>query len=141
MKPTSATMRLYTTDEDEAIVTLIARPHRNYQWRFLTMFAQGLQRLSKLDRPSVYYRVLFHALSVLDPVQWRHMTAREVAEATGMSLISAQRASAMLRMDKVLMEKGKGAALRMRLNNQIAWASTSEKHNQATPDLEIRDAR
>lgn len=105
------------------------------------MFAQGLQRLSKLDRPSVYYRVLFHALSALDPVQFRSMTARETAESTGMAMISAQRAIMMLRKDQVLQEKGAGASLRMRLNNQIAWASTSEKHNAALPDPEIKDAR
>lgn len=105
------------------------------------MFAQGLQRLSKLDRPSVYYRALFHALSVLDPVQFRSMTTKETAEATGMSVISAQRASMMLRADGVLLQKGTGAGMKMRLNNQIAWASTAEKHNQADQDQEIRDAR
>ena len=105
------------------------------------MFANGLSRLSELDRPSVYYRALFHSLAVLDPVQFRTLTARQVADATGMSHISAQRALAMLEADRVLLRTGKGVAKRMRLNNQVAWASTSEKHNQAVMDLEIVDGR
>jgi hypothetical protein len=136
-----AVARLYTKDENEATVVLIARPHRNYQWRFLTMFLTGLKKLSNLDRPSVYYRVLFHALATLDPVQFRSLTAREVSESTDMSLISAQRAITMLRADKVLISKGKGSALRYRMNNQVAWASTAEKHNQAMPDQDLIDGR
>lgn len=136
-----ATHRLYTTDENDTTVVLLARPHRNYQWRFLTMFTPGLTKLSQLDRPSVYYRTLFHALSVLDPVQFRSFTARECAESAGISMISAQRAIAMLEQDQVLIRIGKGSAKRMRLNNQVAWASTSEKHNAAEMDPEPTDAR
>jgi len=136
-----ATMRLYTTDENETTVVLMAKRHRHYRWRFLTMFANGLQSLSELDRPAVYYRALFHCLAVLDPVQFRTLTARQVADATGMAHISAQRALAMLEADRVLLRTGKGVGKKLRLNNQVAWASTSEKHNLAQMDLEIVDGR
>lgn len=135
------TTRLYAETEAGSTVVLIARQHRLYQERFKTMFHGAFQLLAGADRPSVYYRVFFQGCALLDPVQFRRVSAREFAEASGMSLISAQRACAMLEADRVFLVKGKGSGKALKLNNRLCWASSSEKHNLATPDPEVIDAR
>ncbi|MEM1079530.1 MAG: hypothetical protein AAGI09_13495 [Pseudomonadota bacterium] len=136
------TVRLYTKTEDGSTVVLEApRVRAYYRERFLTMFMNTSRLLATMDRPQVYYRALFHLLSVLDPIQMRRYSARELAQATGMSQVSAERAMAMLEADRVLMRTGKGTAKALRINNNLAWASTAEKHNLTEVDPEIIDAR
>ncbi|MEM7643149.1 MAG: hypothetical protein AAF366_11540 [Pseudomonadota bacterium] len=105
------------------------------------MFHTTFERLAQMDRPPCYHRTLWHLLSVLDPVQFRGVSAREVAEATGQSLSSVERGLAMLQADRMLIAKGKTAGKRLRINNRLAWASSSERFAEVQPDLDPVDAR
>ena len=97
--------------------------------------------ISRLDRPACYYRTLQFLLATLDPIQWRRLSAREIATEAIMSMSSAERAIAMLIADKVTFAQGTTAARALRLNNRIVWKSNSEKWNCVQPDEEIIDAR
>jgi len=105
------------------------------------MFQPATAAIARFDRPSVYYRALLHLMTVLDPIQWRRYSSRELAEEANMSVSSAERALTMLQADNVIMAKGTSSARSRRLNNQIAWASSSERHNLVDLDPEPEDAR
>lgn len=135
------TVQLYTEDSDGTTVILTAQRRLRYTMRFKTMFEPTFQSMATMDRPSTYWRVLFHALAVLDPVQFRPLPNSDISEATGMSQLSAQRALTMLIADRVLIPKGNTSGRRVRINNRIAWGSTAHKHNLAEADLEVIDAR
>lgn len=123
------------------MVVLQMRQNRNYDRRFKTMFENSMVRLAGFDRPPVYYRVMLFLMTVLDPIQFRRMSAREISDEIGMSRISAERALSMLETDKVIFCKGATGAKARRLNNQVVWSSSSEKWNSAVADPVIQDAR
>ena len=105
------------------------------------MFESTFSLLAGLDRPACYYRTLCQCLTMMDPTQWRRISAREICEASGMSHMSAQRGLALLQSDKVIFGKGRGASRSYRLNNRIVSMTTSEKWNNLDPDLEVIDSR
>lgn len=108
------------------------------------MFSETATILSKLDRPPVYYRALLHLATVLDPIQSRRFSARELAEATGMAQASATRALAMLEADRVIFATGSTAAKSRRLSRQLFSMSSSERWAEAQelePDPVPEDAR
>lgn len=137
-----ATMRLYAEDEHGSTIVLQMRSFRGYgKRRFKTMFEEAMNRLACLDRPPVYYRTMLYLLNVLDPVQFRRISGREITEAIGISMSSAERALAMLEADQVIFCKGKSGAKARRLNNQVCWASKAERFASAVADLEVIDSR
>lgn len=105
------------------------------------MFDTTFQFLAGLDRPSAYHRTLWQCLALMDPVQFRRISATEICKAAGMSHISAQRGLAMLQADRVIFGQGKGAARAYRLNNRLVSMTSSEKWNKLSPDPEVIDAR
>lgn len=105
------------------------------------MFDTTFQSMAKMDRPPCYYRALFQCLSLMDPIQFRRISAREIAEASGLSFASAQRAMSMLQADRAIIGKGKASSRAYRLNNRLCSMSSSERWNQETPDLEMIDSR
>lgn len=105
------------------------------------MFDTTFQQLSGMDRPSVYYRTLFQCLAMLDPTQWRRISAKEMCKAAGMSHVSAQRGLAMLQEDRVIFGQGQTASRAYRLNNRLISMTSSEKWNNLDPDPEVIDAR
>lgn len=135
-------VRLYAEDETGATVILHTRRHRLYPMRFWTMFETTTALLATLDRPVCYHRALLFLLTVLDPIQFRRVSAREVAQGAKISMASAERALALLELDAVIIANGQptGAKAR-RLSNRLCWASNSERFNQTDPDPEVRDAR
>lgn len=139
--PTPATLRLYTETEDQATVALIARRHRNYPERFKTMFQSSFHRMAEWDRPAVYHRVLWALLAELDPIQFRAFSHREIREATGLSMAGIEKAMKMLQADRMILTKGHSSARRIRLNNNLAWASTSEKFHHVERDPMPEDSR
>ena len=137
-----STLVLYATDTNGATVQLEAIKSRRYQERFWTMFTTTTARVAGFDRPPAYFRALMVCLTELDPIQFRRISAREIATAAKMSAISAERALTMLESDGVIIANGgqTGAKAR-RLNNTLAWASKAEHHRATTPDPEIIDTR
>lgn len=139
---TPPTVTLYTEDTNGTTVQLEAAPRRRYKERFLTMFMTTTQTLAGFDRPPAYHRALLTCLTMLDPIQFRKVSAREIAEASRLSVVSATRALAMLEADRVLITNGEQTAAKARrLNNTLGWASTAHRHGETTPDPEIIDAR
>jgi len=133
---------LYTEDTNGTTIQLEATKSRRYRERFLTMFMTTTQTLAAFDRPPCYHRALLTCLAKLDPIQFRKVSAREIAEASRLSPVSAERALAMLEADRVLITNGEATAAKARrLNNNLAWASTAHRHSMETPDPEIIDAR
>lgn len=140
-KPAPEAPRLYAEDEDGSTVILQLRRNRTYGQRFLTMFTTAAHQLSEMDRPPVYFRTLMFLLTALDPIQFRRLSAREVVEATGISLASADRALGQLEADKVIFCQGKTGAKARRLNRNLAWMSSAEKFAASEGDPMIVDAR
>jgi len=105
------------------------------------MFHSTFTTLAAMDRPPCYHRTLLFALSELDPIQWRTLTASTISRETEQSRSSVERALAMLEADGVLLTKGSTVAKRRRINNRLAWASTSDKWHDALPDPHPEDAR
>lgn len=140
MKPHER-VKLYTETEEGATIVLSAARARLYQGRFKTMFEASTMTIAMMDRPPVYYRAMLWLAAVLDPVQWRKISAREVARETGISISSAERALTMLEKDRVILTDGRTFAKVRRLNNNLFWASSSEKWNRAERDPEVIDAR
>lgn len=106
------------------------------------MFPQAMEALAKMDRPACYHRALYYCLSHLDPVQLRHLSARDLATETRQSMSSAERALAMLEADGVVIADGRNtAAKRRRLNNNLCWASSAHKHSETPSDPVPEDAR
>lgn len=135
-------LALYTTDTNGTTVQLEAVRRGRYPRRFLTMFPQAMEALAKMDRPACYHRALYYCLSHLDPVQWRHLSARDLATDTRQSMSSAERALSMLEADGVVIADGRNsAAKRRRLNNNLCWASSAHRHSETTPDPVPEDAR
>lgn len=132
---------LYAEDAQGATVQLMGRPRARYRERFWTMFLDATTTLAAMDRPAAYYRCLLFLLTVLDPVQPRRVSAREVAEGAKLSQASAERALAMLEADGVIHGKGVTGAKARRLTNRLVWASTAEKHGCATRDPDVTDSR
>lgn len=134
-KEGAASWRLYAEDEKQATVILRATKHHHYGERFLTMFSNTAEGLAQFDRPSVYYRTLIFLATKLDPIQFRRMSAREVAEGVGISQASAERALMMLESDKVLIHnhQATGAKAR-RLNNRLFWGSSAQKRSETELD-------
>ena len=143
MTPRSAdTITLYTEDTNGATIQLEGITSRRYRERFVTMFMTTTQTLAAFDRPPCYHRALLTCLAMLDPIQFRKVSAREIADASRLSPVSAERALAMLEADRVLISNGEATARKARrLNNNLAWASTAHKHGLTDPDPEIIDAR
>ena len=111
------------------------------------MFPAALSILSELDRPPTYFRALLAILPSLDPIQFRAVSAAEVAAAANMCNASAERALTMLERDNVLITNGKTTvAKRRRLNNRLFWASKATAYPDGggeTVDLdpEVMNAR
>lgn len=105
------------------------------------MFESTFQLLAAMDRPSAYHRTLMQCLAMMDPVQYRRISAREICEKSGMSHMSAQRGLAMLQADRVIIGQGAGAGKAYRLNNRLVSMTSSEKWNALPPDIEVIDSR
>jgi len=105
------------------------------------MFEGSSQLLATLDRPTCYFRTLHFLLAMLDPVQWRRISAREIAQGAGLSMSSAERGLSMLESDRAIFCRGTTSAKSRRLNNRLVSKTTSEKWNAATPDPEVIDSR
>lgn len=106
------------------------------------MFIPGAATIAKWDRPAAYYRVLLFCMATLDSQQLRALSAREIKDGTGLSLISVERALAMLEADKVICTNGqKTAARRRRLSNHLCWSSRADAHHAAMPDPALEDGR
>ena len=105
------------------------------------MFDSTFSFLAGLDRPAAYYRTLMQCLNMMDPVQFRRISANELSNEAGMSLISAQRGLAMLQADMVIIGKGKASAKSYRINNRLVSMTSSEKWNQLPPDPEVIDSK
>jgi hypothetical protein len=135
-------LALYTTDATGTIVQLEAIKTRRYRERFWTMFHSTTTILAAFDRPAAYHRALLAMLTLADPIQFRRISAREVAECARMSPMSAERALAMLEADQVILTNGQmtGAKAR-RLNNRLVWMTTADRHGMTDADPEIIDAR
>jgi hypothetical protein len=140
--PERSTLALYTTDASGATVQLEAVKQRRYRERFWTMFQTATEQVAAFDRPACYHRALLALLTLADPIQFRRISAREVAELAKLSTNSAERALAMLEADRVVLTNGAltGAKAR-RLNNRLAWASSADRHGQTPQDPEVIDAR
>lgn len=133
---------LYATDARGATVQLDAVTRGKYPWRFCTMFQPAAAALATMDRPACYHRTLLHLITVLDPVQFRKISAREIAEATKQSASSVERALTMMQADGVLIaNEGKTASKGRRLNNRLVWASTATLHSETPMDEAVTDAR
>ena len=138
----SPLVTLYATEANGSTIALEAVRRGRYRQRFCTMFTPALAQLASLDRPACYHRTLLHLLTVLDPIQPRKVSAREIAEATGQSQASVERALTMLTADQVLLtNSGKTGALARRLNNRVCWMATADLHSRAGADPEVSDAR
>ena len=105
------------------------------------MFTPAMQSIAQWDRPSMYHRALLACLSMLDTQQWRALSARELAEVTGLSVISCTRALAMLEADGLIQHQGATAARRRRLNNRLCWTSRADAHAAVALDAQPEDAR
>lgn len=126
---------IYASDTNGSTVQLDAVRRGRYSQRFITMFHGAMTTLAAMDRPACYHRTLLHCLAVLDPVQFRKVSAREIAKATRQSQSSAERSLAMLEADGVLISNGEPTAGKgRRLNNSLCWASSAEKHAARQPD-------
>lgn len=140
--PAASLVTLYATEANGSTVQLEAVRKGRYSMRFVTMFAPTLEAVAKLDRPACYHRTLFYLLTVLDPIQFRKVSAREIAEATCQSTASTERALAMLSADGlILANEGVTAAKGRRLSNRIAWMATADLHSQTPSDPEVTDSR
>lgn len=106
------------------------------------MFADTCLLVATWDRPAAYHRALMACLTLMDPTQFRRISAREIGEAARMSTISAERALAMLEADKVIItnDKATGAKAR-RLNNRLASMTSADRYEGLIPDPEMVDAR
>lgn len=133
--------RLYAEDVNGSTIQLELKRHRLYPARFATMFEGSFSFLAGVDRPACYYRVLMQCLHLMDPTQFRRISAREISEASKLSHISAQRGLAMLQADRVIIGKGRGASRAYRLNNSLCSMTSSEKWNAQTRDPEVIDGR
>lgn len=135
-------LALYTTDASGATVQLEAISSRRYPERFWTMFHSATLQLATFDRPAAYHRALLAFMTMGDPIQMRRISAREIAQAAGMSAISAERALALLESDHVIITNGQqtGAKAR-RINNRLMWASRADAHSTTAPDPEVIDSR
>ena len=106
------------------------------------MFAESVLTLASFDRPGAYHRALMAALTLMDPTQFRRISAREIGEAARMSTISAERALAMLEADGVIITNSlKTGAKARRLNNRLVSMTNAERYADLTPDPEVIDAR
>lgn len=106
------------------------------------MFYQGTVTIAALDRPAAYHRALLALMTLADPVQYRRISAAEVADAARMSVNSAERALAMLEADFVILNNGKATGAKARrINNNLAWASRADAHAATEADPPIRDGR
>lgn len=140
--PAPALVTLYATEANGSTVQLEAVRRGRYSMRFVTMFAPTLEAVARLDRPACYHRTLFYLLTVLDPIQFRKVSAREIAEATVQSTASCERALAMLSADGLILANGGATAAKgRRLTNRLAWMATADLHCQTPSDPEITDAR
>jgi hypothetical protein len=140
MKPTG-TPRLYAEEEHGSTVVLQMRSHRNYPQRFFTMFETSSMLLAGMDRPTCYFRCLHFLLATLDPVQFRRISASEIAKEAHMSQSSAERGLALLEADRAIFCKGSTGAKARRLNNNLISKQNSEKWNSAQRDPEVIDSR
>lgn len=142
MAASQQTLRLYTEDESGSTVALEAQlgPH-HYQTRFGTMFMNTMIRLAAFDRPAAYHKALLYLTATLDSQQWRHVTAKRIAQECGMSQASAERALAMLEADRVILSKGPRSHRERRMNNTLAWYAGARRHNETDPDPEVIDGR
>lgn len=134
-------LSLYTEDANGATVQLEAVRSRRYGQRFGTVMMQHLELMCRLDRPSCYWRCLMALQTVLDPVQWRRVSATDVRVMTGMSGASVERGLTMLAADKVIFCKGTTAALSRRLNNNLIWMARADAWANRAPDPEVCDGR
>ena len=133
--------RLYAQEENGSTVVLQLRKHRGYGKRFFTMFESSSLMLAEMDRPPGYFRTLLYLMAVLDPVQFRRISVREIAKGSSQSMSSVNRAMAMLTSDRTVITRGRASAMSRRLNNRLVWASNSERFNEVEPDPEVFDSR
>lgn len=140
--PEQSTLSLYATDANGSTVQLEAIRGRRYRERFWTMFESTTHQVATFDRPACYHRALLAMMTLADPIQYRRISAREIAECSAMSMNSAERALAMLEADKVVLTNGAATGAKARrLNNRLCWASTADRHGMTEPDPEVIDSR
>lgn len=142
-KDTGATRPvLYAVTDTGARVTLRAHPSSSYGVPFVTLMVPTLAAIAALDRPAAYHRTLMAALIHLDPINWRSVSARRLAETAGLSRISTERALAMLEADRVILGRGRASAKERRLSRELASASSAATWREANarePDMEVID--
>lgn len=144
MQERQGTFRLYTEDESGATVILSARRMKGYNQRFATMFMETFSTMAMMDRPACYWRVLFHLVTVLDPIQFRAQSAREIGQAACICPKSAERGLALLLSDRVILKLGAKSGTRYRLSRQLASMSKVEIYQdaqEAVQDLPVIDSR
>jgi len=101
----------------------------------MTVFPSALLTLGRLKRSDAYWRCLVWCMTKLDPIQYRQAIQREIAEQTGLSLRSVERAMGLLIGDAVLLQHHSTAGHpKYRLNSNLCWASTARKRNRMIED-------
>ena len=126
--------KLYAETTSGATAELVARREFHYNRRFLTMFEETLAELARQKRPATYFRVCLAVIGRLDPIQFRRLSAREIAEETLISKISVERSLSQMERDKVLIGKGRGAGKALRLNTWLASKSRADRYIQAVQE-------
>lgn len=115
-----------------------------YPVTFTTVLHPGREAVARLDRPGSYHRALAAMERLAHTIDWRVIPATDVAERSGLSIASAERALAMLEADRVVMAKGRGYGKRRRLNRTVYSTSTAQAWQEAQehePDPEVIDGR
>mgnify|MGYP001277183818 CR=1 FL=1 len=115
-----------------------------YPERFMSCFTASMAFLAALDRPAAYHRALWFALSRLDAQEYRRLSARQVAEGTGMSRSNAERALSMLQADRVIHVRGVSSDLERRLSRRLGWYQGATLFNEAelaAADPQLVDGR
>lgn len=118
--------KFYTTDANGSTVQLEAIRSRRYPERFWIMFHTAPLTVAQLDRVPPNHRTLFAVLTLMDPIQFRRIAARELAQTAKIAQISAERALAMPEADQLIVTNGMGEAAGAKARRLITM-TTAEK--------------
>lgn len=131
---------VYVTTGPDAMRVAVHRTGA-YPVSFTTALHPGREAVARLDRPGSYHRALAALELLAHAVDWRVIPAADVAERSGMSVASAERALTMLEADRVVLAKGRGYGKRRRLNRNVYSTTTAQAWHEAGPDPEVIDGR
>ena len=133
---------MYPTERGDAMLRV--RPRGRYGMTFGTIMMPTIATMSTRRRPGSYYEVLFACFEKLNPITWTQYPATQIAEETGLSTISVERALAVLEADKVVLGRGRSSGKLRRLNRNLFSKSDVEDWKaaqKAEPDPETIDSR